>query len=131
MTDLHVAKHFYIELLGATIGRENGKWLDILLWGHQITLHNCPNEVLSPEQQGTRHFGIVLPWDEWENNIERIRAAGHSFLLEPKILKQGTPQEQAKFYLQDPSNNVIEIKAYRDFNKTLKQKDNAYSYALA
>jgi extradiol dioxygenase family protein len=36
------------------------------LWGHQITFRLRPDEVLAPDQQGKRHFGVVLPWAEWE-----------------------------------------------------------------
>ena len=117
--DLAAAKRFYIEVLEAEIGRENAQWLDILLWGHQITLQKRPEEILPLQQQGTRHFGVTLPWEEWERNMQRIRALGVGFLSEPTVLLKGSPQEQAKFYLADPSNNVIEVKAYRDVIGTL------------
>jgi len=41
------------------------------------------------------------------------------FLGEPQVFFAGQPDEQAKFYLRDPSNNVIEVKAYRDPRATL------------
>src|SRR4051812_8888166 len=107
VAELAQAKRFYVEVLGAAIGRENEEWLDILLWGHQITLQHRPTEVMPLKDQGKRHFGAVLPWDEWEHHISRIRASGTDFLSEPEILLQGTPEEQGKFYLVDPSNNVI------------------------
>lgn len=122
VSDLDEAKRFYAGVLGATIGRENDEWLDVLLWGHQITLQNRPSEVLPLERQGKRHFGVVLPWDEWERAARRVRAAGSSFLSEPTVLLEGTDQEQAKFYLEDPSHNIIEVKAYRDVAATLKLK---------
>ena len=34
--------------------------------------------------------------------------------------------EQAKLYIQDPSHNVIEIKAYRDFSGVLGTQDPDY-----
>ena len=119
VADLVAAKHFYVEILEARIGRENEDWLDILLWGHQITLQRRPNEVLPLSEQGKRHFGVTLPWDEWEKNVQRIRSLSVDFLVEPAVLLAGSPQEQAKFYLADPSNNVIEVKAYRDVDNTL------------
>lgn len=131
VSDLEAAKQFYIGLLGAQIGRENSEWLDILLWGHQITLHLQPNEVLPLEQQGKKHFGVVLPWSEWEKQAHFLKAQGHQFLSEPAVLLSGTPEEQAKFYLKDPSNNIIEIKAYRNFDRTLHQTTGGYSYAQA
>ena len=35
------------------------------------------------------------------------------------VLLEGTAEEQAKFYLNDPSNNVIEVKTYRRPEHTL------------
>ena len=126
--NLVTSKQFYVGVLGAGIGRENSEWLDILLWGHQITLHLRPDEVLARDQQGKRHFGVVLPWSEWEALAERIRNKKITFLREPEILLAGTSEEQAKFYLEDPSNNVIEIKAYRNLSLTLWQEGSAYNY---
>ena len=104
---------------GASPGREAKNWLDILLWGHQITLQHRPAEVLPLAQQGKRHFGVVLPWIEWEREARRIKAVGVAFLEEPAVLMEGTQEEQAKFYLHDPSHNVIEVKAYRNVHRTL------------
>lgn len=119
VTDLGVAKRFYVFVLGATIGRENEAWLDVILWGHQITLQCQPSEVMALEQQGKRHFGVVLPWEKWEREAERIRASGTPFLGEPKVLLNATAEEQGKFRLADPSNNIIEVKAYRNVTGTL------------
>ena len=119
VADLRMAEEFYSGVLGAAIGRVTDEWLDVLLWGHQITLQKRPSEVLSPEAQGKRHFGVVLPWPEWERLAERLRNAAVAFLEQPSVTLRGTPQEQAKFYLADPSHNVIEIKAYRDVTAVL------------
>jgi len=119
VSDLSAAKRFYVDVLDASVGRESEEWLDVLLWGHQVTLQRRPNEVASLAEQGKRHFGVTLPWDEWERQVQRVRALGTRFLVEPAVLLQGTPDEQAKFYLADPSNNVIEIKSYRDIATTL------------
>jgi extradiol dioxygenase family protein len=119
VSDLPAARRFYVETLGATVGRENDEWLDILLWGHQITLQRRPEEVLPPDKQGKRHFGAVLPWAEWERQAERIANSGAAMLEGPAIRLAGTDDEHGKFYLQDPSGNVIELKAYRDVRRTL------------
>jgi hypothetical protein len=131
VADLEASKQFYVGLLGAQIGRENSEWLDILLWGHQITLHLRPHEVLPLEKQGKKHFGVVLPWNEWEQQAETLKSQNHQFLSEPAIVFAGTIEEQAKFYLKDPSNNLIEIKAYRNFDKTLHQTAGNYEYVQA
>jgi extradiol dioxygenase family protein len=117
--DLDEAKRFYTVVLGARIGRTTDDWLDVLLWGHQITLQRRPQDVLGPDAQGKRHFGVVLPWAEWEAVGARLRARGAQLLAPPAIAHAGTPQEQGKIYLADPGHNVIEIKAYRDLAATI------------
>lgn len=119
VAELDPAKRFYVEVLGATSGRVSTEWLDVLLWGHQITLQHQPAQTLPLDQQGKRHFGVVLPWTEWELEVKRLKALDISFLREPIVLLEGTAQEQAKFYLNDPSYNVIEVKAYRNCASTL------------
>jgi extradiol dioxygenase family protein len=119
VSELASAKSFYVNALGAKVGRENEESLDILLWGHQITLQRRPMEVAPLDRQGKRHFGVVLPWMEWEHQAMHIRSKGIKFLVEPEVLLKSTAEEQAKFYLADPSNNVIEVKAYKDTEHTL------------
>jgi extradiol dioxygenase family protein len=82
-------------------------------------LQKNPSEVRPLKEQGKRHFGVVLPWHLWEKEVERLRAASAQFLGQPKVLRAGTPEEQGKFYLEDPGHNVIEIKAYRNAASTL------------
>jgi extradiol dioxygenase family protein len=117
--DLQDAKRFYTEVLGARIGRENDDWLDVLLWGHQITLQRRPDEVLPAGKQGKRHFGVVLPWNDWEREVARIEKAGVGVLGSSSIEQAGTKDEHGKLYLQDPSGNVIEMKTYRNVQQTL------------
>jgi len=119
VVDLASARHFYVEVLGARIGRANDAWLDVLLWGHQITLHLAPDEVLPVARQGSRHFGVVLPWDVWREEVARIEGRGVRFLDGPAVKLAGTDDEHAKAYLGDPSGNVIELKAYRNVQRTL------------
>ena len=116
--DLTSAKRFYVEVLGARIGRQNEEWLDVLLWGHQITLQRRPEDVLPLARQGKRHFGVVLPWAEWERQAERIENLRVGVLEGPTIKLAGTDDEHGKLYLHDPSGNVIELKAYRNVQRT-------------
>jgi extradiol dioxygenase family protein len=121
--DLASSRRFYVEVLGATIGRANDAWLDVLLWGHQITLQYRPEEVLPVERQGKRHFGVVLPWNLWREEVGRLEGLGANFLGSPAVELGGTDDEHAKAYLADPSGNVIELKAYRNVQRTLGLAD--------
>lgn len=115
---------FYTKTLGAVSGRTTDTWADALLWGHQITLQLSSSEVLPAEKQGKRHFGVVLSWNDWVHENQRLRELGVSFLSEPSLHQEGSREEHAKMYLSDPSANVIEIKAYRDVQYTLGLPDN-------
>ena len=123
--DLDQAKDFYTKVLEANLGRQTDKWLDVLLWGHQITLQLRPEEVLNLEQQGKRHFGFVLPWDEWQAMVDSIQKYPEHILQDAKVLHASTHQEQGKLFLKDPSNNVIELKTYKNVQDVLKLPNDA------
>jgi hypothetical protein len=129
VASLQDAERFYTNVLGASIGRRGPDWIDALLWGHQITLQLRPDEVLPRDKQGGRHFGVVLPWAQWHALADQLRGAGTAFLAEPEMHYIGTPSEEAKLYLEDPGHNVIEIKAYRDPQRTIGAGISSYAYA--
>lgn len=118
--DLDAAVAFYASAFGGAAGRRTDTWADVIVWGHQLTLQLQPGDVLPAPSRDSRHFGVILPWEEWERAAERIRAAGLEFLAEPAVRHEGTPREEGKFYLEDPSGNGIEIKAYRDVAAALR-----------
>jgi hypothetical protein len=112
--NLQEAKKFYVETLGARVGRQKTAWIDIMLYGAQITLHEKPEQVLSDEKNGVRHFGATLPWTRWQAVADSLRARAVSFRMPPTISHHGTPDEQAKLMISDPSGNLIELKCYRN-----------------
>jgi len=122
VADLAASKRFYVDVLGARIGRETEAWVDVLVWGHQITLQRAPDEAAS-NGRGKRHFGVVLPWTMWQSEAKRLEAIGKVLLETPKLLQKDSEDEHAKLYLSDPSGNVIEIKAYRNVGRTLGLED--------
>lgn len=127
VADLAASRDFYVDVLGAQVGRVRDQWMDMLLWGHQITLQLDPAAVTSLAGQGRRHFGVVMPWADWQVLAARLeRNAGDHVLQAPAVTGDGDAV-QAKVYLRDPSNNVIEIKAYRNFAAVLGTQDAAYA----
>lgn len=121
--NLQEAKKFYVEVLGAGVGRQTAAWMDIMLYGAQITLHEKPEQVLPEEKNGVRHFGATLPWTRWQAVADGLRARAVSFRMPPTISHHGTPAEQAKLMLCDPSGNVIELKCYRNPAAALALED--------
>ncbi len=123
--DLASTRAFYVELLGCREGRSAPQWVDFDLRGHQLSAHVAPEATPSADPRDpsnavdgddvpVRHFGLVLPLEEWRALAERLRAAGTSFLIEPRLRFAGKPGEQHTMFLRDPSGNVLEFKAFAD-----------------
>ena len=100
---------FYEHALGGRRGRSAENWVDVILFGHQLTLHELPAQVLPREARGVRHFGAILGWNELEALRARIDAAARRYVLRDA----GLPTEHAKLLVEDPDGNLVEIKAYR------------------
>ena len=61
-----------------------------------------------------RHFGAVLPWDDWHALKERLLAANMDFVIDPYIRFAGEVGEQATMFFYDPSKNALEFKSFKD-----------------
>ncbi|HLM95419.1 MAG TPA: VOC family protein [Acidimicrobiales bacterium] len=112
--DLGEARRFYVDVLGCELGRVREQYVDVFFFGCQVTLHQRPTEVLSSDQRGVRHFGVTLVEAQWNELIDRLRASATPFVRDPTTDYAGTPREQRKAMVADPSGNAIEIKTYRD-----------------
>lgn len=119
--DLPAARAFYEAHLGAGIGRTDARWVDLDLFGHQVTLHlvddadaGAPTNSVDGEEVPARHFGVILDWAAWHALRDRLVAAELPFLIEPQIRFAGEPGEQATMFFRDPSGNAVEIKSFPD-----------------
>ena len=118
--DLPSTRRFYGEVLGCREGRSTATWVDFDFFGHQISAHTT-GTIMRTEKTGQvdgvavpmPHFGAILAWDEFAALAERIRAAGHAFVIEPRTRYEGQPGEQATMFLLDPSGNALEFKSFR------------------
>jgi uncharacterized protein len=120
--DLSAARAFYGELLGCPEGRSSPEWVDFNFYGHQIVAHLAPDETRAVGKSAVdghgvpvRHFGIVLPMNEWDALANRLKGKV-DFVIEPYIRFKGEPGEQATMFFMDPSGNAIEVKAFGDIN---------------
>jgi len=124
--DLERARTFYGELLGCPEGRSDAHWIDYDLFGHQFVVHYRPKpeqpedpaySSVDGHQVPVPHFGVVLPWEKWEQLAERLRAAGTNFVIEPYVRFKGQVGEQATMFLLDPAGNALEFKAFKDLSQ--------------
>ena len=113
VTNLKEAKRFYVDGLGCVLGRESETALTLGLAGHQLVAHlvNIP----PPRQKGVypRHFGLIFTLEkDWQAVADRAKAQGLKFYQQPRRRFPGTMIEHSTFFLEDPSQNLLEFKHY-------------------
>lgn len=116
VSNLQNTRQFYEKFLGAKTGRVTERWLDLWLFGVQITIQQTGHKINSGQSEKF-HLGGALPWEEWEAARDRLTQLGAEFVGAPNIDEASS---QAKMYLKDPDGYVIELKAYQDIQKTLR-----------
>lgn len=121
--DLAASREFYGGLLGCPEGRSAETWIDFDLYGHQIVAHmkggdadtdDVHHNPVDGHDVPVPHFGVVLPWDEWQQLAGKLKAADVEFVIEPYVRFEGEVGEQATMFFLDPSGNALEFKAFRD-----------------
>ena len=124
MDDLGAARAFYTGLLGCVEGRSAPRWVDFNFFGHQISAHLRPDEATASatnevdgDKVPVRHFGAILPWQEWEEMAARLTEQGIQFAIAPRIRFKGKPGEQGTFFLRDPAGNTLEFKTFQDHTR--------------
>ena len=126
--DLEKAKTFYTSTLGCPLGRESDNWIDFNLYGHQVVAHLSPKDCMNTKTNPVdgdsipaRHFGVILPWADWEELCKILISRNIEFLIKPRIRFKNVSGEQGTFFIQDPSCNALEFKSFKNdsdvFNK--------------
>ena len=126
---------FYCDLLGGSLGRFTSRWIDVNLYGHQLSFHLHPQctrfeaaQSVDGDSIGVPHFGVVLKWEHWIHLVEHLKQHSVSFVVTPKIRFKGTSGEQGTFFIRDPQGYLLEFKSFQDFNYIfqMNQKEEAY-----
>jgi hypothetical protein len=115
-TDLDATEHWYVDGLGCVAGRRSPHALILDLGGQQLVVQRTDAASLGAQQAGIypRHFGLVFAdRASWQALLERSRAAGLEFKVEPKLRFPGEALEHHTFFLIDPAGNWLEFKHYR------------------
>jgi len=118
--DLEKTRYFYTQILGCHEGRSAKRWIDFNFFGHQISAHlveyaqqELAKNAVDGDAVPTRHFGAILPFDQWTALHQKITQHNIPFRIAPKIRFVGEPGEQGTFFVDDPSGNCLEFKAFR------------------
>lgn len=133
VSDLQTSLIFYEDMLGCGRGRESADWVDLNFYGHQLVLHRVTttegpsaSNPVDGEQVPVPHFGVVLPWPDFESLAEQLASRGAVFEIPPTTRFAGRVGEQRTFFLRDPSGNCLEFKAFRDPSRLFAADLEAY-----
>jgi extradiol dioxygenase family protein len=124
VSNLDSCRTFYRDVLGCEEGRSSNQWVDFNFFGHQFVIHYKPSPIeelhtnpVDGKSVPVPHFGVVLPWEEFENFSNRLRSHNIDFIIEPYIRFEGQIGEQATMFFKDPSGNALEFKAFKDISQ--------------
>ncbi len=123
--NLDECRSFYREILNCEEGRRSDHWVDFNLFGHQLVIHYKPKskteELHSNSVDGKEvpvpHYGVVLPWENFQSFSKELKSKGVQFIIEPYIRFEGQVGEQATMFFLDPAGNALEFKAFKDMGQ--------------
>ncbi len=114
--DTDAAHEFYIEGLGCEVGRVKDDRITLDFFGDQVVCHLADeSDIPANPSMYPRHFGVTFVDEaEFDAIIENARANDLPFFAEPFRRFEGEVDEHRSFFLQDPSNNLLEFKWYKN-----------------
>ena len=125
-TNTEETKRFYIETVGAFLGRHSNNWVDINLFGHQITFtqaakfnFNSPNYVFEGKILPTFHFGIILNVEEWGRMYSKLNELNLELVTQAIFLKNKSG-EHLSFFVKDPNGYMLEFKSFKQPQEVFK-----------
>jgi hypothetical protein len=111
---------FYIHNIGASAGRTSENWVDINLFGHQITFikaekfnFNNPNYVFEGKILPSFHFGVIVDADNWKKIYTKLTKQKLEVVTKTTFLKDKTG-EHLSFFIKDPNDFMLEFKSFKE-----------------
>lgn len=113
--DLDEAQQFYVAGLGCHLARRYPDRITLDFFGDQLVCHLSDSWDREAESLYPRHFGVTFRNREDFDAVQFLAATrGLRFFQAAQPRFKDLVEEHVTFVLQDPSNNLIEFKCYRD-----------------
>ncbi len=118
--NIEKTRDFYVYILGAKLGRSTDKWLDINLFGHQLTFtqtgdfkFNFKNYRLNDHILPSFHFGVIVNAETWGNIYSRLISKNLDVTTEVTFLENKIG-EHVSFFITDPDEYQVEFKSFKN-----------------
>ena len=116
-------KMFYVDIVGASLGRYANNWLDINLFGHQVTFTKAgkfdftnPSYKFEGNVLSSFHFGIILEKETWEKVYSKLKNHDLEVTPQTNFLKNKFGEHQS-FFVKDPNGYMLEFKRFKNKNE--------------
>jgi extradiol dioxygenase family protein len=117
-SSISVTRDFYVGTLGADLGRHTTHWLDIDLFGNQITFtksgpfnFNFKSYKLEDSILPSFHFGIIVDKETWVSLYANLSNSEYEVTSEVVFLKD-KKGEHRSFFVEDPNGYRVEFKCF-------------------
>ncbi|WMI68528.1 VOC family protein [Mangrovimonas sp. YM274] len=117
---------FYTNMLDAKVGRSAQNWVDIDLFGHQITFTKCgpfnfefKNYTFGGQVLPSFHFGVILDRRLWKVLFEKLNQKNGLLQSELDFLLGKTGEHQS-FFIKDPNGYTVEFKCFTNPEEIFK-----------
>ncbi|WP_053971260.1 VOC family protein [Mangrovimonas sp. ST2L15] len=119
-------KSFYTNNIGATLGRETQTWVDVNLFGHQLTFikagkfdFNNPNYVFEGKILPSFHFGIIVGQKVWNDIYGKLKNLKLQLVTQATFLEDQAGEHNS-FFIKDPNGYMLEFKTFKNEGETFK-----------
>lgn len=118
--DIEETRAFYLDVVNAGLGRQTEQWLDIDLYGNQLTFtqsgnfnFDFKNYRLEDYILPSFHFGVIVPTEEWKQLYKRLDSMDLEITTEATFM-QDKVGEHLSFFVQDPNGYMVEFKSFKE-----------------
>ncbi|WP_347924142.1 bleomycin resistance protein [Pontimicrobium sp. SW4] len=119
-------KRFYVDTIGASMGRTTQNWVDINLFNHQLTFikaekfnFNNPNYVFEGKILPSFHFGVIVGVEIWGNIYSKLSEKNLEIVTQTTFLKDKLG-EHLSFFIKDPNDYMLEFKSFKEPKEMFK-----------
>jgi extradiol dioxygenase family protein len=119
-SDIEQTKNFYINVLGAELGRQKENWIDVNFFEHQITFiqsgnfkFTYKNYKLGDNILPSFHIGVILPVLIWQIMFRKLENSSVLHIDTTEYLI-GSKGEHVSFFTKDPNGYIVEFKRFKD-----------------
>lgn len=118
--------NFYVSYLEAKIGRNTDNWVDLNLYGNQLTFtaagffkFDYKNYKLNDQILPSFHFGVIVDVDTWAKIYSRLLKENLDVTTEATFLENKIG-EHLSFFVTDPNGYVVEFKSFKSNEEIFK-----------